>query len=76
MKQDETMHQFVIDGMKFQVVTSTSESMTIYGLQPCGYQVKFVSIVGDSGTLIGVNLHQLPLDIADQIHKNINNETP
>lgn len=75
MKQDETMHQFVIDGMKFQVVTSTSESMTIYGLQPCGYQVKSVAIVGDSGTLIGVSLHQLPFDIADQIHKNINNET-
>lgn len=75
MKQDETTHQFVIDGMKFQVVTSTSESMTIHGLQPCGYQVKYVSIVGDSGNLIGVNMHELPFDIADQIHKNINNET-
>lgn len=75
MKQEERTIGMVVDGMHFEVSISISESMTIRGLAPCGYMVKHVCIVGPKGHKVGVNMHELPSDIIDSIHKILNDET-
>ena len=65
----------VVDEIPFEVTISISESMTLRGLSPCGYLVKQVFIAGSRGHKLGVNMHELPFDIADSIHKKLNDET-
>ena len=75
MKQEERTYNMIVDDIPFEVTVSISESMTIRGLSPCGYLVKHVCIVGSRGHKLDVNMHELPFDIADAIHKKLNDET-